>query len=60
MITGIGRVSELIEIAGRCVVFAELASNDKARDRFVISEQVIAAAPGEGCRALWLGQHSGR
>lgn len=55
MISGIGWVSELIEIAGGCDVFAELASNDKARDRFVTSEQVIAAAP-DVILASWCGK----
>ena len=45
MISGIGWVSELIEIAGGQEVFPALAREDKARDRFVTSEQVIAAAP---------------
>lgn len=45
MISGIGWVSDLIEIAGGQDAFPELATKDKARDRFVTSDQVIAAAP---------------
>lgn len=45
MISGIGWVSELIGIAGGQDVFDHLAAEGKARDRFVTSEQVIAAAP---------------
>lgn len=45
MISGIGWVSELIEIAGGEDVFAPLATKQAAKDRFVSSEQVIAAQP---------------
>jgi len=45
MISGIGWVSELIEIAGGADVFPELAARDAARDRIVTPEQVIAAKP---------------
>ena len=45
MISGIGWVSELIEIAGGEDTFPELAKHKSARDRFVTAEQVIAAAP---------------
>ncbi|MFN3208283.1 MAG: cobalamin-binding protein [Roseovarius sp.] len=45
MISGIGWVSELVEIAGGTDVFPDLAKMDKARERVVNSEQVIAAAP---------------
>lgn len=45
MISGIGWVSELIEIAGGEDVFPELAKQKSARDRFVTAEQVIAASP---------------
>lgn len=55
MISGIGWVSELIEIAGGQDMFATLAKNDKARDRFVTSEQVIAAAP-DVILASWCGK----
>lgn len=55
MISGIGWVSELVEIAGGRDVFATLAKNDKARDRFVTSEQVIAAAP-DVILASWCGK----
>jgi iron complex transport system substrate-binding protein len=45
MISGIGWVSELIEIAGGEDVFPELAKRKSAKDRFVTPEQVIAASP---------------
>ncbi|MCC6947507.1 MAG: cobalamin-binding protein [Bradyrhizobiaceae bacterium] len=45
MISGIGWVSELIEIAGGREVFPELAARDAARERIVTFEQVIAARP---------------
>ncbi|MDP2079344.1 MAG: cobalamin-binding protein [Pseudotabrizicola sp.] len=55
MITGIGWVSELIEIAGGREAFPHLAGKDKARDRIVTSEQVIAAAP-DVILASWCGK----
>ena len=45
MISGIGWVSELIGIAGGDDIFPELAGKKSAKDRFVTTEQVIAAAP---------------
>lgn len=45
MITGIHWVSELVEIAGGQDVFSDLAKKGAAKDRFVTSDQVIAAAP---------------
>lgn len=45
MISGIGWVSELIEIAGGVEVFPELAKNKSAPERIVTGEQVIQAAP---------------
>ena len=45
MISGIGWVSELIEIAGGIEVFSELAMKKSASERIVTSEQVIAARP---------------
>lgn len=45
LISGIGWVSELIEIAGGQDCFAELAAEKSARDRIVPPEAVIAAAP---------------
>jgi iron complex transport system substrate-binding protein len=44
MISGIGWVSELIEIAGGEDVFPQLAKQKSAKDRFVTLEQVIAAS----------------
>jgi iron complex transport system substrate-binding protein len=45
LISGICWVDELVEIAGGEPVFPELRSGRLARERFVTSEQVIAAAP---------------
>ena len=55
MISGIGWVSELIEIAGGEDVFADLARETSARDRIVSPEQVIAAAP-DVILASWCGK----
>ena len=45
MISAIGWVSELIEIAGGDNVFADRAFGQAAKDRFVTAEEVIASAP---------------
>lgn len=45
MNSGICWVSEMFKSAGGQDVFPDLATKDKARDRLVTSEQVIAAAP---------------
>ena len=45
MISAIGWVSELIEIAGGENVFADRAFNQAAKDRFVTADEVIAAQP---------------
>ena len=45
MISAIGWVSELIEIAGGENVFADRAFGQAAKERFVTSEEVIAAQP---------------
>ena len=45
MISGIGWVSELIEIAGGVDVFPNLAGGKSAKDRIVTAAAVIAAAP---------------
>ena len=45
MISGIGWVSELISAAGGIDVFADRARAKAAKDRFVTSEEVIAANP---------------
>lgn len=55
MITGIGWVSELIGIAGGREVFPELAVKDRASDRIVTADQVIAAAP-DVILASWCGK----
>ena len=54
-ISGIGWVSELIEIAGGEDVFAELRAQKSAKDRIVASEAVIAAAP-DIILASWCGK----
>jgi iron complex transport system substrate-binding protein len=55
LITGIGWVSELIEIAGGVDVFATLRSRPSARDRIVPPATVIAAAP-DLILASWCGK----
>jgi iron complex transport system substrate-binding protein len=55
MISGIGWVSELIEIAGGTDIFAELSTRPEAKERIVTSEQVIARSP-EVVLASWCGK----
>jgi iron complex transport system substrate-binding protein len=55
LISGIGWVSELIEIAGGEDVFSELAVQKAAKDRIVSPEAVIAAAP-DAILASWCGK----
>ena len=55
MITSIKWVSELITIAGGKDVFAHLANEKAAKDRFVTSEEVIKAAP-DIIIASWCGK----
>lgn len=55
MISGIGWVSELIDIAGGIDVFAELATNPEAKQRIVTTEDVIAREP-EVVLASWCGK----
>lgn len=55
LISGIGWVSELIEIAGGQDVFPELRTRKSARDRIVAPDQVIAAAP-DLILASWCGK----
>ena len=45
MISGIGWVSELVELAGGIDVFKNLAGHKSAKNRIVAAEQVIAARP---------------
>jgi iron complex transport system substrate-binding protein len=45
MISGIGWVSELVEVAGGIDVFAHLAEQKSAKDRIVSADAVIAAKP---------------
>jgi iron complex transport system substrate-binding protein len=54
-ISGIGWVSELIEVAGGQDVFKELAGQKSAKDRIVSPEAVIAAAP-DVILASWCGK----
>ncbi|OOY23744.1 cobalamin-binding protein [Thioclava sediminum] len=55
LISAVGWVSELIEIAGGRDVFADLAREGKAKHRIVTPEQVIAAAP-EVIVGSWCGK----
>ena len=55
MISGIGWVSELIEIAGGIDIFADLGNRAEAKDRIVTSDQVIAGAP-DVILASWCGK----
>lgn len=55
MISGIGWVSELIEIAGGTDVFQRLRRQQAAKDRIVSSDDVIAAAP-DVILASWCGK----
>ena len=45
MISGIGWVSELIEVAGGIDIFADLACQKSAKDRIVTAEDIIRRAP---------------
>jgi iron complex transport system substrate-binding protein len=45
MISGIGWVSELVEVAGGIDIFADRASCKSAKDRIVTAEEVIRHAP---------------
>ncbi|MDP3897983.1 MAG: ABC transporter substrate-binding protein, partial [Mesorhizobium sp.] len=55
MISGIGWVSELVEIAGGVDIFSKNRTKQAAKDRIVSSDQVIAAAP-EIILASWCGK----
>ena len=55
MICGIGWVSDLIAAAGGLDVFSDRSRGKAARDRFVTSDDVIAAAP-EVILASWCGK----
>ncbi|ODR98129.1 cobalamin-binding protein [Methyloceanibacter methanicus] len=55
MISGIGWVSELIEIAGGDDVFPALRAQKAAKDRIVSSREVIGAAP-DVILASWCGK----
>jgi iron complex transport system substrate-binding protein len=55
MISGIGWVSELIEIAGGTDIFSDLSKQAAAKDRIVTSEQVIAGRP-DVLLASWCGK----
>jgi iron complex transport system substrate-binding protein len=45
LISGIGWVSELVEIAGGIDIFADRAKRDAAKDRVVTIAEVIARKP---------------
>lgn len=55
MISGIGWVSELIDIAGGTDIFADLSTKAEAKDRIVTSEAVIERAP-DIVLASWCGK----
>jgi iron complex transport system substrate-binding protein len=55
LISGIGWVSELVEIAGGVDVFAELRGQRAARDRIISPDDVIAAKP-DVILASWCGK----
>lgn len=55
LISGIGWVSELIEIAGGIDIFADLSSKAEAKDRIVTPEAVIDRAP-DIVLASWCGK----
>ena len=55
LISGIGWVSELIEIAGGTDIFADVKARPAAKDRIVSPEDVIARAP-EVVLASWCGK----
>ena len=55
LISGIGWVSELIEIAGGKEIFPELRKQKAAKDRIISLEDVIAAAP-DIILASWCGK----
>jgi iron complex transport system substrate-binding protein len=55
MISGIGWVSELVEIAGGTDVFRELSTRKSAKERIVSSDEVIAARP-DIVIASWCGK----
>lgn len=55
LISGIGWVSELIEIAGGIDIFADLKARQSAKDRIVAPDEVIARAP-DVILASWCGK----
>lgn len=55
MISGIGWVSELIDIAGGTDIFADLSTKAEAKDRIVTSQAVIERAP-DIVLASWCGK----
>jgi len=52
LMSGIGWVSELVEIAGGIDIFADLRNRGAAKDRVVTAEEVVAREPG--CREVWI------
>ena len=45
LISGIGWVSELVEVAGGIDIFADRRNNGAAKDRVVTAEEVVAREP---------------
>jgi len=52
LISGIGWVSELVEIAGGIDIFADLRNQGAAKDRVVRAEEVVAREPDFDHRLL--------
>jgi iron complex transport system substrate-binding protein len=55
LISGIGWVSELIEIAGGIDIFADRRNRGAAKDRVVTAEQVVAREP-DSIIGSWCGK----
>jgi iron complex transport system substrate-binding protein len=55
MISGIGRVSELIDVAGGVDIFADRATCDSAEDRIVTPEEDIRNEP-DSIVGSWCGK----
>jgi ABC-type Fe3+-hydroxamate transport system substrate-binding protein len=58
LISGIGWVSELVEIAGAIDIFADRRNQGAAKDRVVTVEQVVAREP-DLIIGSWCGRNSG-
>jgi iron complex transport system substrate-binding protein len=53
LISGIGWVSELVEIAGWIDIFAERRNQSAAKDRVVTAEKVVARARSDHWVVVW-------